>query len=60
MGVLAYELMMQGETPFYHEEPSETEKLILRVRLFVAGQPGCGLQSLAGHAEGQVSWRPGA
>ncbi len=31
VGVLAYELMMQGETPFYHDEPAETEKLILQV-----------------------------
>ncbi|KAL4420808.1 hypothetical protein ABPG75_010464 [Micractinium tetrahymenae] len=33
VGVLAYELMMQGETPFYHDEPAETEKLILKCDL---------------------------
>jgi hypothetical protein len=32
VGVLAYELMSGGATPFYHDEPETTQRLILKVR----------------------------
>ncbi|PSC71399.1 prostaglandin E synthase 2-like [Micractinium conductrix] len=33
LGVLAYELMMRGQTPFYHDDPQQTERLIMRCDL---------------------------
>lgn len=30
-GVLAYELMLGGATPFYRDEPAHTEALIMQV-----------------------------
>lgn len=32
MGVLAYELMSGGATPFFHDKEEQTQKLIMRVR----------------------------
>lgn len=52
VGVLAYELMMQGETPFYHDEPAETEKLILQVRPR-GGQGARPVDKAKGHSQRQ-------
>ena len=48
MGVLAYELMMGGATPFYNECTKQTEKLIQQV----GGLVGAGCS-----AGWQLSWR---
>lgn len=46
VGVLVYEMMMQGPTPFYHEDARETEKLIMQV----GRPPAAGLGGLVGCA----------